>query len=202
MNQHLLRWIGDADAVRHIERFKVDQITVRQAEVRARTDDYYIALVGELFTRMRTRSEDADGWSRLGNALALIAAPGQEQELKRFGISQPEATLFAATAFYCGGFPASANITIKSRRGGSTESESYLACTDLLERPTAMRSQLGRYLLDALERGALQQIEDIRQGTERDAARKLDVSATEWIPAAICQQKEFIRVKGLFQPIG
>ena len=55
MNQHLLRWIGDADAVRHSERFKVDQITVRQAEVQARTDDYYIALVGELFTRMRTR---------------------------------------------------------------------------------------------------------------------------------------------------
>nr|WP_314706208.1 DEAD/DEAH box helicase [uncultured Comamonas sp.] len=187
MNQHLLRWIGDADAVRHIERFKVDQITVRQAEVRARTDDYYIALVGELFTRMRTRSEDADGWSRLGNALALIAAPGQEQELKRFGISQPEATLFAAAAFYCGGFPASANITIKSRRGGSTESESYLACTDLLERPTAMRSQLGRYLLDALERGALQQIEDIRQGTARDAATKLDVSATEWIPARLLE---------------
>jgi len=187
MNQHLLRWIGDVDAVRHIERFKVDQITVRQAEVRARADDYYIALVGELFTRMRTGSEDADGWSRLGNALALIAAPGQEQELRRLGISQTEATLFAATAFYCGGFPASANITIKGRRGGSTESESYLACTDLLERPTAMRSQLGRDLLDALERGSLQKIEDIRQGTERDAARKLDVSATEWIPARLLE---------------
>lgn len=179
MNQHLLRWISDADAVRQIERFKVDQTTVRQVEVRARTDDYYIALVGELFTRMRSGSEDADGWSRLGNALALIAAPGQEQELKRIGISQPEATLFAATAFYCGGFPASANITIKGRRGSSAESESYLACTDLLERPTAMRSQLGRYLLEALERGALQQIEDIRLQTERDAARKLDVSAAE-----------------------
>lgn len=187
MNQHLLRWIGDADAVRHIERFKVEQITIRQAEVRARTDDYYIALVGELFTRMRIGSEDADGWSRLGNALALIAAPGQEQELKRFGISQPEATLFAATAFYCGGFPASANITIKSRRGGFAESESYLACTDLLERSTAMRSQLGRYLLDALEKGALQQIEDIRLDTERDAAMKLAVSATEWIPARLLE---------------
>ena len=179
MNQHLLRWIGDADAVRHIERFKVNQITVRQAEVRARADDYYIALVGELFTRMRTGSEDADGWSRLGNALALIAASGQEQELKRLGISQSEATLFAATAFYCGGFPASASLTMKNRRGGSAESESYLACTDLLERPTAMRSQLGRYLLDALETGDLQQIEVIRLGSEREAATKLDVSATE-----------------------
>lgn len=187
MNQHLLRWIGDADAVRHIERFKVNQITVRQAEVRARADDYYIALVGELFTKMRTGSEEADGWSRLGNALALVAAPGQEHELKRLGISQPEATLFAATAFYCGGFPASATITIKSRRGGSAESETYLACTDLLERPTSMRSQLGRYLLDALERGALQQIENIRLGTERDAAKKLEVSATEWIPARLLE---------------
>lgn len=187
MNQHLLRWIGDADAVRHSERFKVDQITVSQAEVRARADDYYIALVGELFTRMRTGSDDADGWSRLGNALALIAAPGQEQKLKRLGISQPEATLFAATAFYCGGFPASANLTIKSRRGDFAQSESYLACADLLERPNAMRSQLGRYLLDALEIGSLQQIEEIRLGTERDAARKLDISATEWIPARLLE---------------
>ncbi len=72
-----------------------------------------------------------------------LISGGSAQELKRSGISQPEATLFAATAFYCGGFPASANITIKSRRGDPAESESYLACADLLERPTAMRSQLG-----------------------------------------------------------
>ncbi|MDH6185310.1 hypothetical protein H4V98_002694 [Polaromonas sp. CG_23.6] len=187
MDQHLLRWIGDADAIRHIEHFKVPQVTVEQAEVRARVDDYYIALVGELFTRMRTGSEDAEGWSKLGNALAQIAAPGQESELKRVGISQSEATLFAAAAFYCGGFPASAYITIRSQSVDLAGPESYLACTDLLKRPNAMRSALGQSLLDALERGELSQIDDARRETENASKEKLDDSASEWIPARLLE---------------
>lgn len=187
MDQHLLRWIGDADAIRHIERFRVPQGTVEQAEVRARVDDYYIALVGELFTRMRTGSEDAEGWSKLGNALAQVAAPGQESELKRVGISQSEATLFAAAAFYCGGFPASAYITIRSQPADLAGPESYLACTDLLGRPNAMKSALGRSLLDALERGDLSQIEEARLETEKESEEKLDESASEWIPARLLE---------------
>ena len=187
MDQHLLRWIGDADAIRHIERFKVPQVTVEQAEVRTRVDDYYIALVGELFTRMRIGSEDAEGWSKLGNAFAQIAAPGQESELKRVGISQSEATLFAAAAFYCGGFPASAYITIRSRPIDLDGPDSYLACTDLLGRPKNMRSALGQTLLDALERGELSLIEDARSETENASEEKLNDSASEWIPARLLE---------------
>jgi helicase len=188
MDQHLLRWIGDADATRNIERFRIPQITVQQAEIRVRADDYYIALVGALFTSMRTESEDAEGWSKLGNALAQIAAPGQERELRRAGISQSEATLFAAAAFYCGGFPASAYITIRSQPVDVTGPESYLACTDLLGRPNAMRSALGRSLLDALQRGELSQIEDARLATEKESKKRLDQSASEWIPARLLEK--------------
>jgi hypothetical protein len=187
MDRHLLRWIGDADAIRHIERFRLPQVTAEQAEVQARVDDYYIALVGELFTRMRTESDDAEGWSKLGNALAQVAARGQERELKRVGISQSEATLFAAAAFYCGGFPASAYITIRSQPVDLAGPESYLACTDLLARPNAMRSALGRSLLDALERGELSQIEGARLETEKESEEKLDDSASEWIPARLLE---------------
>jgi len=187
MNQYLLQWINDADAIRHIESFRVSQVTVEQVEVRDRADDYYIALVGELFTRMRTESKDADGWSKLGNALAQVAALGQENELKRVGISQSEATLFAATAFYCGGFPASAYITIRSRPFELAGSESYLACIDLLGRQNVTRSTLGRSLLDALERGELSQIEDACRETERESQEKLDDSASEWIPARLLE---------------
>jgi len=187
MDQHLLRWINDADAIRHVERFRVSQVTVEQAEVRARADDYYIALVGELFTRMRTGSEDAEGWAKLGNALAQVAAVGQESELKRVGISQSEATLFAATAFYCGGFPASAYITIRSRPIDLAGTESYLACTDLLARQNAMRSALGRSLLGALERGDLSQLEDARLETETASREKLNDCASEWIPARLLE---------------
>lgn len=187
MNRHLLQWINDADAIRHVERFRVPQVTIEQVEVRTRVDDYYIALVGELFTRMRAGSQDAEGWSKLGNALAQVAAIGQERELKRAGISPSEATLFAAAAFYCGGFPASAYITIKSRAIDLAGPESYLACTDLLGRQNATRSMLGKSLLDALERGDLSQIEDVRRETEKASRTKLDDSASEWIPARLLE---------------
>lgn len=187
MDQHLLQWIGEADAVRNTERFRTPQVTFEHAKVRARVDDYYIALVGELFTRMRTGSDDAEGWSKLGNAFALVAAPGQENELKRFGISPSEATLFAAAAFYCGGFPASAYITIKSRRYDLDETDSYLACTDLLGRPDVMRSALGQSLLEALQRGALSQIQDARIVTAKESEEKLNDNSSEWISARLLE---------------
>jgi helicase len=187
MDQYLLGWINDADAIRHAEGFRVPQATVEQAEVRARADDYYIALVGELFSMMRTGSEDAVGWSKLGNALAQVAALGQESELKRVGVSQSEATLFAAAAFYCGGFPASAYITIRSRPFDLAGPESYLACTDLLGRQSATRSALGGSLVAALERGELSRIEDARLETEKASQEKLGDSASEWIPARLLE---------------
>jgi helicase len=188
MNHHLLRWIADADALRHIEQLRVPQSTLEDLEVNSRADDYYLSLAGELFGRMRESADDPDGWAKLGNALALIAAPGQETELKRVGISQSEANLFAAAAFYCGGFPASAYVTIRRQHGDMPGPQSYLACTDLLGRPTAMRSQLGQSLLNAVAQGDLQHIENIRLQTEVDAADKLSDNPIDWIPARLLEK--------------
>jgi len=69
MRVSLARWIGDADALRHLEHFKVDEPILDLAHIRTRIDDYYLALVGELFERMREGSEDAASWARLANAL-------------------------------------------------------------------------------------------------------------------------------------
>src|SRR5690606_16889676 len=98
--------------LRHLEHFNVDQPSLDLVHIRTRTDDYYLALVGELFERMRTGSEDATGWARLGNALAQLAG-AQGERLRRVGISKSEAILFASAAFYCGGFPASAYLVIR-----------------------------------------------------------------------------------------
>jgi helicase len=188
MNEDLARWIADADALRHIQQFRVPQLTIDLAHIHRRADDYYLSLAGELFTRMHYGSEDADGWARLGNALALVAAPGQEAELKRVGISQSEATLFAAAAFYCGGFPASAYLTIRARPIESSGSESYLACTDLLARPVAMRSRLGQALVDAVERGDMNQLSVMEALTAEQSSDALDRSPTEWIPARLLEK--------------
>jgi helicase len=187
MNEHLLRWIADADALRHIEQLRIPQITLDDFEVSDRADDYYLSLGGELFSRMRSADADADGWAKLGNALALVAAPGQEAQLKRDGISQSEANLFAAAAFYCGGFPASAYLTIRRQPGNLGGPQGYLACTDLLGRPTSMRSQLGQSLLNAVAEGDLQRIESIRNQTKTDSEDKLQDNPNDWIPARLLE---------------
>ena len=187
MNEHLLRWIADADALRHIEQLRIPQITLDDFEVSDRADDYYLSLGGELFSRMRSADADADGWAKLGNALALVAAPGQEAQLKRDGISQSEANLFAAAAFYCGGFSASAYLTIRRQPGNLGGPQGYLACTDLLGRPTSMRSQLGQSLLNAVAEGDLQRIESIRNQTKTDSEDKLQDNPNDWIPARLLE---------------
>ena len=151
MRASLARWIGDADALRHLEYFQAQQSSLDVAHIRARTDDYYLALVGELFERMREGSDDAAGWARLGNALAQLAS-GQDDRLRRVGIAKSEATLFAATAFYCGGFPASAYLTIRDGAPVEGDSEAYRACFDLIARPSNMTSAVGRALVGALRR--------------------------------------------------
>lgn len=188
MNKDLAKWIGDADALRHTESFRAPQQTLDLAYIRDRADDYYLSLAGELFTRMREGSEDADGWASLGNALALIAAPGQELELKRNGISQAETTLFAAAAFYCGGFPASAYVTLKDLPVDAAAPQSYLACLDLLTRPGAMRSDLGRALLDGVERGDMQLLTRIGQWTKEQSQNAMQTGPTEWIPARLLEK--------------
>jgi len=83
----LSTWVSDADAFRHVEQFGLPQVPFTLAYLRARTDDYYLALVGELFDRMRNWYDDATQWARLGNALAHFAAADREQELRAIGVA-------------------------------------------------------------------------------------------------------------------
>ena len=157
-------------------------------EVRSRADDYYLALVGELFDRMREGYTDSRQWAQLGNALALFVDRGEDY-LHHVGVSPSDAALFAAAAFYSGGYPASAYLTIRKQppAPGLTD-ETQLACFDFLARPTEVRSRLVRRLLAALRSG---QMEPIEQATAeaRDAAQAaLLVGPSEWIPARVLQQ--------------
>ena len=70
MTVSLSKWIGDSDALRHLEYFRATQSLVGLAHIRARADEYYLSLVGDLFDRMREGNENSAEWARLGNALA------------------------------------------------------------------------------------------------------------------------------------
>jgi helicase len=188
MRPSLARWIGDADALRHLEHFRVSQATTDFVHIRSRADDYYLSLVGELFDRMREGYTDATQWARLGNALALFA-DDREDHLRAVGVSASDAALFGAAAFYCGGYPASAYLTIKERPPApSSTDEAQLACFDLLARPGNVRSRLVRALLAALRRGQMETMDQAATRVANAAEAALLVGPTEWIPARVLQQ--------------
>ena len=186
MSSTLTTWIGDADALRYHEHFNIRQTTTNLAHIRLRSDDYYFSLVGELFERMRNDYSDRSQWARLGNALALFADRPRDQ-LRTVGVSPSETALFAAAAFYNGGFPASAYLTIRDR-SPDDGSEVYLACFDLLVRLSDIRSQSVRTLLTALRRGEVVAIDREAVRAENAANDALHIEPAKWIPARVFQQ--------------
>jgi helicase len=122
MRASLSQWIGDAEALRHMNQFGVREIPLSLAYQRTREDDLYIALVGELYDRMREGYAQSTDWARLGNALAQYAAGDRAEELQQVGVMPNEAALFSAAAFYLGGFPASAYATMRSQSGRVNDS--------------------------------------------------------------------------------
>ena len=189
MRDSLARWIRDADTVRHLEHFRVDAPTLDLAHIRSHASDYYLSLVGELFERMRAENGNAAEWARLGNALAQFGAEDRERLFPSARVSGAEATLFAASAFYCGGFPASAHLTVRTQQAtqvGTTGAAA--ACFDLLGRPSVMRSPLGEELLEALHGGDMHRLQAIGEASRNATGAALAVGPDEWIPARLLEK--------------
>jgi len=186
MTPALANWISEADALRHLEQLQVAQGKLTYDHIRSRGDDYYLSLVGELFSRLQLSGGVANDWARLGNALAQFGER-ERQELNALGVSASEAILFAASAFYCGGFPASAYLTIKNQPV-SEEAEIYQACFDLLARPSTLRSQTVAQLLQALRTGDLAFLESLGNAASTAARTALTTGPSEWIPARLFEQ--------------
>ena len=189
MRDSLVRWIRDADAVRHLEHFRVEEPPLDLAPVRSQADDYYVALVGELFEAMRTESNTSDDWARLANALAHFGVEDGDSPFTSAAISQVEATLYSAAAFYYGGFPASAYITARAQQtAGMEPTDSTATCFDFLARPVVMTSQLGETVREALRLGNMRGLEELAVAAEADANEALAVGPEEWIPARLVEK--------------
>lgn len=187
MRASLASWISDAEALRHLDHFRVSNVPLSLAYQQVRKDDLYIALVGELFDRMREAYDDPIHWARLGNALAEYASVDRLSELKRIGITPGEPALFAAAAFYFGGFPASAWLTMRNA-GVVLESELTKSCSDLLARPKPLTSTLIRTTLSALASGNMNAISSIASKAVFDAQVALNVGPNEWIAARLLEK--------------
>lgn len=187
MRASLATWISDAESLLHLDRFRVSVIPLSLAYQRTRKDDLYIALVGELFDRMREDYADRSDWARLANALAEYASPDRVSELRSLGISRSEAALFAAAAFYFGGYPASAWLTMKSY-GEASGDDSINACFDLLARPTTVTSTVIQTAVSALNTGDIGAIASIELQVAQMAESALHIGPSEWISARLLQK--------------
>ena len=179
MRDVLTNWVGRADATRHLSYFGISQTPIELAEIGDRFDDYYIALVGELFERLRATYDDVNDWAKLGNALAQMGND-EHSVRQRFGISKADALLFAATAFYFGGFSASAYVTARQLRGLELDNR-YGACIDLLTRPAAPTSDLVRDLLRALREDNLDVVASVAERVQRDLDTALIAGPDDYI---------------------
>ena len=196
MRDSLLRWIRDADAVRHLEHFQVAETPLELAPVRSRADDYYLSLVGALFEAMRTETTLADDWARLGNAFAYFAAHDHGDLFAATGVSQAEATLYSSAAFYYGGFPASAYLTARAQPPAPiAATDTTAACLDFLARPPVLMSQLGQAVREALRLGHMHQLEELAVVAARRATAALATGPEEWIPARLLESllRRFLR---------
>ena len=181
MREALATWISGTDALRRFNRFGVAQVPIALGPYQTRSDDYYLALVGELFERIREPYENRSDWARLGNAIAQYSAPERRQEVEAAGIDVGQANLYAASAFYFGGFPASAYL-IMSSRPLETDDAVYRACFELLGRPQEIRSEIGNTLVNALRSGNLAAIDEIGTVLRQEVSTALRVGPSEWIP--------------------
>lgn len=187
MRASLESWISDAEALRHLHHFRVRDIPLSLAYQETRKDDLYMSLVGELFDHMRHGYADPLHWARLGNALAEYAAVDRRSELQSIGVAPSEPALFAAAAFYFGGFPASAWLTIRNA-DVALESEMSRACSDLLARPKPITSTLIRTVLSALTSGDMNAISSIVSQAAIDTQSALHVGPNEWVTARLLEK--------------
>ncbi len=186
MTESLTRWMGTADAIRHMEHFHMPQVPLEMAYIRSRVDDYYTSLVGDLFDRMRENQAESAEWARLGNAFAQFAEDDAGL-LTRSAISRSEAALYAAAAFYSGGFPASAYLSIRRMRP-IPEDGPVRACYDLLARPSEPVSEVVTQLLSALRQGNDTLVTEMNVQASERAAAAMAAGPDEWVPSRLYEQ--------------
>jgi superfamily II DNA/RNA helicase len=185
MTESLIRWIATADALRHIEHFQTE-IPLALTFIRERADDYYTSLVGDLFDRMRENSAESTEWARLGNAFAQFV-DDDAGLLTRSRIDRSEGALYAAAAFYCGGFPASAYLSM-ARMIPIPREGTVRACYDLLMRPAEPVSGRVLGLVAALRLGDVNFIAQEAVRASEAAASALASGPDDWVPARLYEQ--------------
>ena len=81
MRELLQNWINDADNIRHLRLFAIPQTPINIAHVANRPQDFYISLVGELFSCLHSPDTSRSDWAQLGNAFLQFASEMSDDHL-------------------------------------------------------------------------------------------------------------------------
>lgn len=186
MRDTLLKWIGDADAIKHQKHFRIQELPLGMSYTENRRDDLYIALVGELFSMMRrsakkSQSVKPDDWAYVGNAFGQFLGNVHTGVADNLTVGSKEASLFSAAAFFLGGFPASAYLIIKAN-SPEFDSDIDKACCELLVKSGLPESEEVRLLRELLVSGEMESISDLSDQVKAEMDEALFVGPDEWIP--------------------
>jgi helicase len=170
-----------------VDAFPGTRIARQLSPIRERFADYYMSLVTELYDLMREHggTTDSSDWALLGNALADIATRESSELSLQAGVSLDDARLFGSTAFYFGGFPASAQIVAQGIRSDAARPDVEQACVELLTRPGVLTSPTAIRLVAAIRSGEIRSIDSLRTESLSRANAALLLGPAEWIPAAL-----------------
>ncbi|MET9796283.1 DEAD/DEAH box helicase [Nocardiopsis alba] len=174
MRETLGRWIADAETHYAIEDFQLAARLSQLDYLDGRTTDLYYSLVGELFDMVRSGDTDPADWASLGRALDSVSRELQEG-------ARADALFFASVAFYLGGYPASAVMTMRRADPQYWETDEQRAAHELLTRSVNPASALTRTLVASLRSGNAQVIDTAVAAAELGAARALEVGPEEWV---------------------
>jgi len=170
----LQRWIADSDTRVAIEDFRLQLQLSEITYLDGRLRDLYYALVGELFDMLRADTTDRESWAALGRALSSISRD-LRREAKR------DALFFGAVAFYCGGFPASATLTMRQTRPTDWNDDVHLTCYELLTRRRQPASVRVQDLLSSVRAGSVDVIAELVATADQEARSALQEGPDEWV---------------------
>lgn len=174
MRENLVRWIADAETQHTIADFRLTAHLPQLNYLGDRTTDLYYSLVGELFDMIRAEERDPLDWASLGRGLETLSRDLREG-------ARADALFFAAVAFYQGGYPASAVMTMRLADPQFWEEEAQRAAHELLTRLGNQRSASTRQLVDAVRTGAVEAVQDMVVVAQEDAERALEVGPDQWV---------------------
>lgn len=185
MNESLITWVSAADASMHLSEMKVVQGSLDTSYILNRFDDYYISLVGSLFDKLRTADEPGEEWAFLANAITQASRFSQQHTRWSNVINHNEALLFAAAAFYIGGYPAAAYLIAKKISSADIQPLD-IANLDLLLRRTPL-SQFSRELLNQVRNNNISELQGNLATTAQGVKDSVSKGPTAYVSAKLLQ---------------